>query len=403
MYLKGRHILLGVSGGIAAYKIPDLIRRYVKHGAEVRVVATANALRFVTELTLETVSCNAVYRDVFTSSGPRTAEHVSLAQWADIFVIAPATANIIGKLANGIGDDALTTQALAFHGPTLVVPAMNNAMWSNAIVQRNITILRDVARITVMEPASGDLACGTQGTGRMPEPEQILTATDDLCAPQDLKGTRILISSGPTQELIDPVRYISNFSTGKMGFALADECRARGAEVTMVCGPVATMPKHSDINIVSVTSARQMYDAMLNEQRRGNYHGIILCAAVADYTPSHAEQSKIKKTGDNLTLTLCATQDIARDIVANKNAKQWVLGFALETDNELDNARGKLNAKGLDYIVLNSLRDPQAAFGHDTNRVTIIARHGAEQQVPLMDKREVAQKIIDYVITDHQS
>lgn len=398
MYLEGKHILVGISGGIAAYKIPDLIRRYVKCGAEVRCVATRNALNFVTPLTLETVSQNAVYTDVFHSPETRTTAHISLADWADVFVVAPATANVIGKMAAGIGDDALTTQMLAFRGPALIVPAMNEGMWNNPIVQRNIGILRDTAGMTIMLPAAGELACGTCGTGRMPEPQEILTATNDMLAPQDLTGKSILITAGPTQELIDPVRYISNFSTGKMGYALADECRARGARVTIVSGPVSTTAQHGDINIIPVTSAKQMYKAAMHEQQENSYDGVILCAAVADYLPSKTCDKKIKRNDDSVTLELSATEDIARAIGQNKREGQWLLGFALETDNEQANAQKKLESKNLDYIVLNSLNDDQAGFGYDTNKVTLLSRSGNKAVLPLMDKRSVARKIMDYVL-----
>lgn len=395
MYLNGKHILVGISGGIAAYKIPDLIRRYVKCGAEVRVVATANALRFVAPLTLETVSQNPLYADVFDNREPRTTAHVSLAEWADAFVVAPATANIIGKFAAGIGDDALTTQMLAFRRPRLIVPAMNDSMWHNPIVQANIKRLEDVAGMTVMPPATGKLACGVSGEGRMPEPQEIVTATNDLLAPKDLVGQRILITTGPTRERIDPVRYISNFSSGKMGFALAEECAARGAQVTVVSGPTSVVTHSPNIRVIAVESAAEMHKATLTENQTTPYNGIILCAAVADYSPQNISGSKIKRHEPLLTLTLHATKDIAKSVGAEKRPKQWTLGFALETDNEQVNARQKMADKNLDFIVLNSLRDEGAGFGVDTNKVTIFSRKGDAVEIPLMSKREVAKEIID--------
>ncbi len=400
MCLNGKHILVGISGGIAAYKIPDLIRRYKKSGADVRVVATANALRFVTPLTLETVSCNPLYSDVFDNREPRTTAHVSLAQWADIFVVAPATANVIGKFAAGIGDDALTTQMLAFGGPRLIVPAMNEAMWHNPIVQANIRTLQDIGGMNVMMPAKGELACGVSGEGRMPEPEDILTATQDILTPQDLEDQSILITAGPTVENIDPVRFISNHSTGKMAYALADECRARGARVTVISGPVSVKVQHSDIEIIGVTTAQQMYEAALTCHAKNYFDGVILCAAVADYRPKTTSGSKIKRHEQNISLDLEATKDIAAALgKVKRQPDEWMLGFALETNDEQVNALKKMDSKNLDFIVLNSLRDEGAGFGCDTNKVTIFTRYKKEgKELELMSKAQVAKAIVDHIV-----
>lgn len=393
--LKGKHILVGISGGIAAYKIPFLIRLFRKNGAEVKVCATANALQFVTVVTLETLSGNKVYTDVFAPHNEHSTEHISLYDWADLMIVAPATANSIGKMANGIADDALTTTFLAMRKPVLIAPAMNSNMLAHPAVTKNIATLKSWQHVTVLDTGEGFLACGTTGSGRMAEPEDILRAADKLLEAQTFTGKRILITAGPTREAIDPVRYISNHSSGKMAYALASEFLKRGGEVTIVSGPVADelKQKAKGCRIADVTSAGQMFDAATTFAANSDI--IVLCAAVADFTPAEYSDIKLKRH-DEMTLPLRPTQDIAAAIGRNKTTKQLLVGFALETNNETENAQQKLKSKNLDMIVLNSLRDDGAGFGVDTNKITIISGEG-EQHYPLKSKQEVACDIVDFV------
>lgn len=390
--LRRKHILLGISGGIAAYKIPELIRLLCKAGTEVRVVATPNALQFVTPLTLETLSGNQVYSDVFAPHNEHRTEHISLPEWADIFIVAPCTADVIGKMANGIADDALTTAFLATDKPVLVAPAMNERMYAHPAVQRNIQTLQAWHHVTVLTAPEGELACGTIGKGRMQEPACILEAADAILEPKTLAGRKVLITAGPTQERIDPVRYISNYSSGKMGYALARLCRKRGADVTLVSGPTAL---HFEGTTVQVTSAEEMYQACVSRFPETDI--CILCAAVADFTPDTVATAKIKRGADGLQLSLRPTHDIAKSLGECKTGKQLLIGFALETDNETENALGKMQRKNLDYIVLNSLREAGAGFGCDTNKVTVFSRDGHSQSFPLKNKQEVAEDILGFV------
>lgn len=398
MSLQGKHILVGISGGIAAYKIPELIRSLIKHGAEVRVTATSHALEFVTELTLQTLSGGRVYSDIFAAINEHSTEHISLPDWADMMVVAPATANVIGKMASGIADDALTTTlcSCAARKPIVIVPAMNDKMWENPATQQAIRTIRSWENISVLEPATGELACGTSGKGRMPEIDIIQESIEHALSSKTLLGKRVLITAAGTQERIDPVRYISNYSTGKMGIALAHECARRGADVTLVLGPT-TQPVHNtgNISVVDVCSAREMYEACMSQW--GTSDTAILCAAVADYTPSHPAEEKIKKQAGQteMTLQLSLTPDIAKSLGTNKQAGQKIIGFALETEHELEHALQKLQSKNMDAIVLNSLRDKGAGFGLDTNRVTVLTADGQEIALPLQSKIEVAAKIID--------
>ncbi len=397
--LQGKHILVGISGGIAAYKIPELIRLLRKQGADVRVVTTPNALQFVTPLTLETLSNNKVYTDVFAPHNEHNTEHISLPDWADLMIVAPCTANVIGKMANGIADDALTTTFLAMQKPVLVAPAMNDKMFAHPAVQKNIATLQSWEHVTVMDCAEGFLACGTSGKGRMQEVPHILAAADYLLEAKTLAGKRILITTGPTQEKIDPVRFISNYSTGKMGYALADICAKKGAEVTLISGPVVVETPLccvSPISIVKVTSAQEMYEATV--ERFANTDIAILCAAVADFSVAQTADEKIKRGKEDWHLTLLPTKDIAAELGRRKTPNQTLIGFALETQNEETNAQHKLEKKNLDYIVLNSLRTEGAGFGHDTNQVTIFSREGAPQHFSLKSKAEVARDIIEHTI-----
>ena len=396
--LKGKHILVGISGGIAAYKIPELIRSLVKAGAEVRVTTSRNALQFVTETTLQTLSGSRVYSDVFAAINDHATEHISLPEWCDAMIVAPATANVIAKMAAGIADDALTTTicSCAARKPILVAPAMNDKMWENPATQHAIETIRGWQQVRVIEPAEGPLACGTSGKGRMPEVELLQEGIEYLLAPQDLAGQRVLITAGGTREQIDPVRFISNYSTGKMAFALAHECARRGAEVTVVQGAVSA-PLYNPfgaIRCIEALSAQAMYEASMAVWPEMDK--AILCAAVADFAPEQRAGEKIKKEPGQteLTLRLRTTPDIARAMGESKKQHQRLVGFALETQHEKENALRKMERKNLDAIVLNSLRDEGAGFGTDTNRVTILQADGKEAELPLLSKADVAARII---------
>ena len=400
--LKGKHILVGISGGIAAYKIPELIRLLVKAGAEVRVATTKNALEFVTELTLQTVSGSRVYSDVFAAINEHSTEHISLPDWCDAMIVAPATANVIGKMAAGIADDALTTTicSCTARKPIVVAPAMNDKMWESPATQHAIETIKSWNNVTVIEPACGPLACGTEGKGRMPEVEVLQEALAYALAKKDLTGRHILITAGGTREAIDPVRFVSNYSTGKMGFALAQACARRGAEVTLVCGAVSTTLVNplGLIRRIDAISAQSMYEACQAEWPKADT--AILCAAVADFTPAEQADEKIKKQPGQteMSLRMVLTPDIARSLGESKKDGQRLIGFALETHDEKKNALLKLERKRMDAIVLNSLRDKGAGFGTDTNRVTILSADGNSVELPLQSKADIAEKIIEAVI-----
>jgi len=384
------NIVVGITGGIAAYKAPELVRLLVKAGHEVRCAATEHALEFVTRVTLETVSQNPLYSDLFASG--RT-EHISLKDWADMVVVAPATANIIGKVASGVADDALSTLLLAMPPEkVLMAPAMNCQMWAHPAVQRNIATLRSWG-IRMVGPDEGELACGTSGTGRMSEPAAIAAAI--ITPPTTVLG-RWLVTAGPTYERIDSVRFIGNYSSGKMGFALAEALAEAGAEVELVTGPTHINTSHPRINITHVESAREMYAAATAVFPQCK--GAILSAAVADYRPAECADHKLKKNGaEGMTLELVQNPDILATLGGMKQEGQRLVGFALETDHELENAQGKLQRKNLDYIVLNSLRDKGAGFGVDTNKVTILSRDGNRTDSPLLSKKEVAHLIVETI------
>ncbi len=391
--LAHRHILVGITGGIAAYKIPELIRLLKKADASVRVVVTPNALEFVTPLTLETLSGYPIYSDVFSSRNAHSTEHISLPEWADMFIIAPCTANVLGKMANGIADDALTTTFLATDKPVIVAPAMNERMLHHPAVQRNLSVLSSWSHIHIMSSPAGELACGSVGEGRMAEPLDIVASADALLEEKTLRGKHVLITAGPTQEKIDPVRYISNYSTGKMGYALAEECRKRGAEVTLISGPTHLKKPEGTIEVVS---AEEMYGACLQHFAEADI--IILCAAVADFAPEDEAECKIKREHDDLQLRLHPTEDIARALGERKRDDQILVGFALETDHEEENAVGKMRRKHLDYIVLNSLQEKGAGFGCDTNKVTLFSSKGEKKSFPLASKQVVAQDIVNFIV-----
>ncbi len=400
--LKGKHILVGISGGIAAYKIPELIRSLVKSGAEVRVATTKNALEFVTELTLQTVSGSRVYSDVFAAINDHSTEHISLPDWCDAMIVAPATANVLGKMAAGIADDALTTTicSCTARKPIVIAPAMNDKMWESPATQHAVQTIKGWANVQVIEPASGPLACGTEGKGRMPEIEVLQEALEYALAEKSLAGKRILITAGGTREAIDPVRFVSNHSTGKMGVALAHSCARRGAEVTIVCGAMSApiVNPFGMIRRIDALSAQEMYEVCRKEWPETDT--AILCAAVADFTPAEPAGEKIKKQPGQteMNLRMVVTPDIARTLGESKKATQKLIGFALETHDEKKNALLKLERKRMDAIVLNSLRDEGAGFGTDTNRVTILSANGNSIELPLQSKSDIADKIIEAVI-----
>lgn len=390
--LKGKKILLGISGGIAAYKTPELARLLMKQGADVKVVATKNALQFVTAFTLETLTHHKLYVDMFDGPSEYHTEHISLAQWADCLLVAPATANVMAKMANGMADDALSTTCLACKCPVMVVPAMNENMWDHPATQHNVNLLKSRG-VEVLMPAEGELACGVTGKGRMPEPAEIVNLLVNMLTPKTLKGKRVLLTAGPSYERIDPVRFIGNFSTGKMGCALAEVCLRRGAEVTLVAGPMQQVTSAA-IKRIDVVSAAEMYEATLREFPQQDV--AILSAAVADFTPEHTADVKIKREKDSLNITLKPTQDIAANLGKMKQNNQILVGFALETNQERENAERKLTKKNLDFIVLNSLNDKGAGFGYDTNKITILDKNG-ECEFPLKSKLQVAEDIINHL------
>ena len=392
--LKGKHIILGITGGIAAYKCATLTRLLVKAGAEVQVIMTPNAKQFIQPLTLSTLSGKPVISEFFTANTGQWNSHVDLGLWADALIIAPATASTIGKMANGVADNMLVTTYLSAKAPVFVAPAMDLDMMRHPSTVRNLELLRSYGN-HIIEPAEGELASHLIGKGRMEEPENILKALDRFfAAKEDLKGKRVLITAGPTVEKIDPVRYISNFSSGKMGFALAEECACRGAEVTLVAGPVALKTPEGNIERIDVTTAVEMHDAVMKSLPESD--AVILCAAVADYRVENVADSKIKREKtQNPVIQLTPNPDIARAVGQAKRPDQVTVGFALETDNEQANAQGKLERKNLNFIVMNSLRDKNAGFQVDTNKITIITDRGETIEGECKSKRDVARDITD--------
>ncbi|MEM1484964.1 bifunctional phosphopantothenoylcysteine decarboxylase/phosphopantothenate--cysteine ligase CoaBC [Oscillospiraceae bacterium PP1C4] len=395
---EGKTIVLGVSGGIAAYKVAQLASDLSKTAAEVHIIMTKNAAEFVTPLTFETLTNHRVSVDTFDRNFEYNVEHVALAKKADVFLIAPATANVLAKMAAGIADDMLTTTVLAASCPKIVAPAMNTGMYENPVTRRNLELLRGFG-VTVLEPESGWLACGDVGRGRLPSNEMLFEAVRCALTPRDLEGIRLLVTAGPTQEAIDPVRYITNHSTGKMGYELAAAARRRGAVVTLVTGKVALKPPIG-VTAVPVVSAQDMFDAVVT--RTPDQDMIIKCAAVADYKPETAAADKIKKSGDEMNLHLTRTKDILSHIGHNRTDGQVICGFSMETRDLLENSRAKLSKKNVDMIVANNLNDMGAGFGTATNLVTIITLEGAEC-LPLMGKDEVAEKILDRMLDIYHS
>lgn len=394
--LKGKHIILGISGGIAAYKAVSLLRLFVKAGADVQVVITPAGKEFITPVTLSALSGHPVISEFFTANTGSWNSHVDLGLWADAVVIAPATASTIAKMANGVADNMLITTYLSAKAPVFIAPAMDLDMFAHPSTQRNLDWLRSYGN-HIIEPASGELASHLIGKGRMEEPEQIFKVVADfLTRRKDMEGKKVMITAGPTYEKIDPVRFIGNYSSGKMGYALAEECAERGAEVVLISGPVSIKAHHPSINVVSVESAQQMHDAALSAFADSD--AAIMCAAVADYAPVVVAEKKIKREKDDIpVIELKKNPDITAALGKIKKPGQMLVGFALETDNEMANAQSKLERKNLDMIVLNSLADKQAGFGVDTNKVTIIEKDGTVHSYEVKPKKEVAADIVDLI------
>ena len=390
--LRGKKIVLGITGSIAAYKACLLIRLLIKRGAEVQVIITPAGKEFITPITLSALTSKPVISDFFSQRDGTWHSHVDLGLWADAMVIAPATASSIGKMANGVADNMLITTYLSMKAPVFVAPAMDLDMYAHPSTQANLATLRSYGN-HIIEPGSGFLASHLEGKGRMQEPETIVAELEDFFTPKDLEGRRVLITAGPTYEKIDPVRFIGNYSSGKMGFALAEECARRGADVELIAGPVTLKTDHPRIRRTNVESAAEMMQAC--ESLWPACQAGILCAAVADYTPAEVAEAKIKreKTGA-MTLSLLPTQDIAATLGARKADGQVLVGFALETNEEQHNAQDKLRRKHFDFIVLNSLRDAGAGFRTDTNKITLIDADTVTPY-PLKSKREVATDIVD--------
>ena len=391
--LQGKTVVIGVTGGIAAYKIASLVSMLKKQHANVRVIMTENATNFITPVTFESLTGTKCLVDTFDRNFEFQVEHISLAKQADIFMIAPATANVIAKVAHGLADDMLTTTFLACKKPKYIVPAMNTQMYENPITQDNLEICRKYG-MHVIEPASGYLACGDTGAGKMPEPETLFEyILQEIAFPKDLAGKKILVTAGPTQEAIDPVRYITNHSTGKMGYAIARAGARRGAEVTLVSGPVnQTVPL--GVTLVPVVSARDMFEAVTS--RSAKQDAIIKSAAVADYRPAVVGTEKTKKSDGDMSIALERTDDILSWLGDHRREGQFLCGFSMETQNMLENSKAKLEKKHVDMIVANNLKTAGAGFGTDTNVVTLITKDGAEE-LEKMPKDQVAHVLLDRI------
>ena len=397
--LKDKNILLGVTGGIAAYKSANLASMLKKQGANVKVIMTENACQFITPMTFETLTAQKVYTDTFDRNFEFKVDHIELGKWADVFLIAPATANVIGKLANGIADDMLTTTALAMRCPIVVSPAMNTTMFENKVVKHNIMKLRTYGMDIIM-PASGHLACGDSGAGKMPEPEMLLEYIKRaVYKKKDLVGKKVCVSAGPTREAIDPVRYISNNSTGKMGVEIAKMAAYRGAKVSLIMGP-SNVFVPDFINRIDIKSAEDMYEEIMKISDSQDI--IIKAAAVADYTPANYSNEKIKKKDGDLSIELSRTKDILKELGERKEnnpKKQFICGFSMETENMEENSKNKLAKKNADMIVANNVKVEGAGFGTDTNVVTIFTKDN-EIRLDKLSKLEVAEKIFDEIVRD---
>ena len=395
--LKDKNILLGVTGGIAAYKIANLASMLKKQGANVKVIMTENACQFITPMTFETLTAQKVYTDTFDRNFEFKVDHIELGKWADVFLIAPATANVIGKLANGIADDMLTTTALAMRCPIVVSPAMNTTMFENKVVKHNIMKLRTYG-MDIILPASGHLACGDSGAGKMPEPEMLLEYIKRaVYKKKDLVGKKVCVSAGPTREAIDPVRYISNNSTGKMGVEIAKMAAYRGAKVSLIMGP-SNVFVPDFINRIDIKSAEDMYEEIMKISDSQDI--MIKAAAVADYTPANYSDEKIKKKDGDLSIELSRTKDILKELGERKEKnpkKQFICGFSMETENMEENSKNKLAKKNADMIVANNVKVEGAGFGTDTNVVTIFTKDN-EIRLDKLSKLEVAEKIFDEIV-----
>lgn len=389
--LKGKTVLLGVTGGIAAYKIANLASALVKLHADVNVIMTQNATNFINPITFESLTGNKCIVDTFDRNFKFKVEHIALAELADVFMVAPASANVIGKIANGIADDMLTTTFMACKKKKILAPAMNTNMYENPIVQDNIRKLKSYG-MEIIEPATGYLACGTTGSGKLPDEKILLEyILREVAYEKDLSGKTVLVTAGPTREAIDPVRFISNHSTGKMGYAIARAASLRGARVILVSGPVSIEPPLF-AELVPVVSAEDMYNAVMKYKDEADI--IVKSAAVADYTPVTASSEKIKKQSDDMCIELRRTKDILKELGQSRRENQFICGFAMETENLIENAVKKLESKNVDMIVANSLKTEGAGFGTDTNVVTLITKDG-KTELPLMSKTDVAMKILD--------
>ena len=394
MILENKTVLLGVTGGIAAYKSASLASKLVKAGAEVRVIMTENATNFINPITFESLTGHKCVIDTFDRNFEFKVEHVALAQKADVIMIAPATANVMAKLAYGLADDMLTTTVLASKAPKIIAPAMNTGMYENPATQHNIEVLKDYG-MEVITPASGYLACADVGAGKMPEPEDLYEHILRACAyPKDMAGLKVLVTAGPTQESIDPVRYITNHSSGKMGYSIAKVCMLRGADVTLVSGPTS-LAYPPFVEVVPVTTAKDMYEAVTSRSKDMDI--IIKAAAVADYRPSQIADEKVKKSDDAMSIPLERTDDILKYLGEHKPEGQFLCGFSMETQNMLENSRKKLAKKNLDMIVANNLKVAGAGFQTDTNVVTLITQD-TELELPLMNKEEVAHYLMDEIL-----
>lgn len=391
--LEGKHIVLGVTGSIAAYKIASLASMLKKKQADVTVIMTQNATNFINPITFETLTGNKCLVDTFDRNFQYSVEHVALAKQADVFMVAPASANVIAKAAHGLADGMLTTTLLACTCPKIVAPAMNTRMFQNEIVQDNLKRLEHYG-MEVIHPASGYLACGDTGEGKMPEPEVLYEYIVKALTPKDMSGRHVLVTAGPTRERMDPVRYISNHSTGKMGYAIATQAMRRGADVTLVSGRVTIQPPIG-VHVVSIVSAADMAQAV--KDRADEQDIIIKAAAVADYRPADVSDEKVKKKDDNLSLALERTEDILAYLGAHRREGQFLCGFSMETEHMIENSRAKLEKKNIDMIVANNLKQKGAGFGTDTNVVTLLTREETVE-LPMMSKEEVADALLDYIM-----
>lgn len=393
--LKGKTVLLGVTGGIAAYKAAALASALVKLHAAVEVVMTENATKFITPLTFEQLTGHRTMVDTFDRNFSHQVEHISLAERTDLVIIAPATANVCAKLAHGLADDMLTTTVLACKCPKLIAPAMNTNMFENPVTQDNLATLQHYGW-EVIEPASGRLACGATGTGKLPEPDElVLHILKHIAFEKDLLGKRVLVTAGPTQEALDPVRYLTNHSTGKMGYAIAKMAMLRGAEVTLISGPTAITPPPF-VQVVKVVSSQEMFVAVTQYAPESDF--IFKAAAVADYTPSEYQDNKMKKSDSDLSIPLARTQDILKYLGENRKLGQVICGFSMETENMVENSREKLSKKNVNMICANNLTQDGAGFGVDTNIITLITAKDTTE-LPLLSKEEAANKILDKAMT----